>query len=144
MITRAWFIMTTDDLYDYQRKAVNYQCNRPNSALWLDMGLGKTVITLTSIAHLLKVNHLRGVLIVAPIKVTKMVWRQEALKWNHTSGLTFSVMVGNKDQRTRALLRCDLHLGDSQLQSPCLKCFNIRLLSFFLVKKMIIVLVLFR
>ena len=39
---------------------------------------------------------------------------------------------------------CDLHLGDSQLQSPCLKCFNIRLLSFFLVKKMIIVLVLFR
>lgn len=39
---------------------------------------------------------------------------------------------------------CDLHLGDSRLQSPCLKCFNTRLLSFFLVKKMIIVLGLVR
>ena len=73
--------------------------------LWLDMGLGKTVITLTSIAHLLTVGFLRGVIIVAPIRVVRLVWRQEAEKWNHTHQLRFSVVTGTKDQRTRALLR---------------------------------------
>ena len=42
-----------DILHDYQKRAVNFQCTSPTSMLWLDMGLGKTVITLTSIAHLL-------------------------------------------------------------------------------------------
>ena len=73
--------------------------------LWLDMGLGKTVITLTSIAHLLTVGFLRGVIIVAPIRVVRRVWRQEAEKWNHTHQLRFSVVTGTKDQCTRALLR---------------------------------------
>jgi hypothetical protein len=73
--------------------------------LWLDMGLGKTVITLTSVAHLVKTGFLRGVIIVAPIRVIRLVWRQEAAKWNHTSGLKFSLVTGTKDQRTRALLR---------------------------------------
>lgn len=73
--------------------------------LWLDMGLGKTVITLTSIEHLLRVGFLTGVLIVAPIRVARLVWRQEAIKWEHTKRLKFSLLVGNKDQRTRALLQ---------------------------------------
>ena len=56
------FVMLTPDLlHDYQKKAVNFQCTRANSMLWLDMGLGKTVITLTSIAHLLQTKFLRGV-----------------------------------------------------------------------------------
>jgi len=69
------------------------------------MGLGKTVITLTSIAHLLSTQFLRGVVIVAPIRVCRLVWRQEAKKWLHTQGLTFSMLTGTKDQRVRALLR---------------------------------------
>jgi SNF2 family DNA or RNA helicase len=73
--------------------------------LWLDMGLGKTVITLTSIAHLINAKFLRGVIIVAPIRVCRLVWRQEAEKWEHTKHLRFSVVTGTKDQRTRALLR---------------------------------------
>lgn len=98
-------MLTPDLLHEYQKKAVNFQCSHPNSMLWLDMGLGKTVITLTSIAHLLTVGFLRGVIIVAPIRVVRLVWRQEAEKWNHTHQLRFSVVTGTKDQRTRALLR---------------------------------------
>ena len=79
--------------------------------LWLDMGLGKTIITLTSIAHLIRQQFLRGVLIVAPIRVVRLVWRQEALKWDHTKHLRFSVVMGDKDQRTHALMRpADVYL----------------------------------
>lgn len=73
--------------------------------LWMDMGLGKTVITLTSVSHLLTTGFLRAVVIVAPIRVVRLVWRQEAAKWHHTKHLTFSMLTGTKDQRTRALLR---------------------------------------
>jgi SNF2 family DNA or RNA helicase len=50
-------------LHDYQKKAVNYQCDKKNTALWLDMGLGKTIITLTSIRHLIDTGFLSGVII---------------------------------------------------------------------------------
>ena len=104
-------MLTPDKLHDYQKRAVNFQCSHNHSMLWLDMGLGKTVITLTSIAHLISSGFLRGVVIVAPIRVIRLVWRQEALKWQHTKGLRFSVVAGTKDQRTRALLRpADIYL----------------------------------
>jgi SNF2 family DNA or RNA helicase len=73
--------------------------------MWISMGLGKTIVTLTSIAHLLSTGFLRGVVIVAPIRVIRLVWRQEAAKWEHTKHLRFSMMTGTRDQRTRALLR---------------------------------------
>lgn len=99
------------DLHEYQKKAVNFQCSHPNSMLWLDMGLGKTAITLTSMTHLLGTGFLKGVLIVAPIKVIRLVWRQEALKWEHSKHLKFSMLVGDKDQRARALLqKSDVYL----------------------------------
>ena len=98
-------MLTPDLLHDYQKKAVNFQCTHPNSMLWLDMGLGKTVITLTSLAHLINTGFLRGVIIVAPIRVIRLVWRQEAVKWEHTKHIKFSMVTGTKDQRTRALLR---------------------------------------
>ena len=98
-------MLTPNLLHDYQKKAVNFQCTHPNSMLWLDMGLGKTVITLTTLAHLIRTQFLKGVIIVAPIRVIRLVWRQEAAKWEHTKHLTFSMVTGTKDQRTRALLR---------------------------------------
>jgi len=102
---------TPDQLHEYQKKAINFQATHQASALWLDMGLGKTVITLSAIAHLLATQYLRGVLIVAPIRVIRMVWRQEALKWSHTKHLTFSMVAGSKDVRTRALLKkADVYL----------------------------------
>ena len=104
-------MLTADLLHGYQQKAVNHQCSRPNSMLWLDMGLGKTIITLTSLAHLIRTQYLRGVVIVAPIRVIRLVWRQEAAKWQHTQHLKFSMVTGTRDQRTRALLRpADIYL----------------------------------
>jgi len=104
-------MLTPDLLHGYQQKAVNFQCTHPHSMLWLDMGLGKTVITLTSLAHLLRTGFLRGVIIVAPIRVIRLVWRQEAVKWEQTKHLKFSMVTGTKDQRTRALLRpADVYL----------------------------------
>jgi SNF2 family DNA or RNA helicase len=79
--------------------------------LWKDMGLGKTIVTLTSISHLISTGFLRGVIIVAPIRVIRLVWRQEAVKWEHTKHLRFSMVAGTRDQRTRALLRpADIYL----------------------------------
>lgn len=79
--------------------------------IWADMGLGKTITTLTSIVHLINTKFLRGVIIVAPIRVIRLVWRQEATKWEHTKHLRFSMVTGTKDQRTRALLRpADVYL----------------------------------
>ena len=98
-------MLTPDILHDYQKRAVNFQCTHPATMLWLDMGLGKSVVTLTSIAHLLSTGFLRGVVIMAPIRVIRLVWRQEAARWTHTKHLTFSMLTGTRDQRTRALLR---------------------------------------
>lgn len=79
--------------------------------LWLEMGLGKTIVTLTSIQHLLSKNYLRGVLIVAPIRVVRMVWEKESRAWDHTKDLKFSYMIGSRDTRTRALLqKADVYL----------------------------------
>lgn len=102
---------TSDDLHPYQKRAVNFQCSVPQTAMWMDMGLGKTIVTLTSIQHLQASGYLRGVIIVAPIRVCRLVWRQEALKWSHTADMKFSVVLGTKDQRARALMSpADVHL----------------------------------
>jgi hypothetical protein len=104
-------LLGPENLHDYQRKAINHQCTHAHSMMWVDMGLGKTTITLTSIVHLLAQGFLRGVVVVAPIRVVRLVWRKEASKWSHLKHLKFSVVSGNKDQRTRALLqKADVYL----------------------------------
>ncbi len=102
---------TVNDLHGYQQKATTFQSSKPESMLWLDVGLGKTGITLTSMVHLLNSCQVNAVLVVAPIKVCKLVWRQEALKWSHTQHLKFNLILGTKDQRIRALMRpADVYL----------------------------------
>lgn len=104
-------IRTIDLLHDYQKDAVTFQCTRQHSMLWLDVGLGKTVITLTSIVHLMNTGFLRGVVIVAPLRVIRLVWRQEAKKWQHSQNLRFAMLTGSRDMRTRTLLRpADVYL----------------------------------
>lgn len=98
-------MLTPEMLHPYQKRAVNHQCCHPNSMLWLDMGLGKTAITLTTIEYLQRTGWLGSVLIIAPLRVCRLVWRQEATKWTHTKSMTFSLVMGTPDQRTRALLR---------------------------------------
>ena len=79
--------------------------------LWLDMGLGKTVVTLSAIAEKLDRLQINGALVLAPLRVIQSVWRQEAGKWDHTQGLRFSLISGTRDARTRAaLLPADVYL----------------------------------
>jgi len=102
---------SVNELFPYQNHAVSYQVTHQASAVWMDPGLGKTVVTLTSIIQLLDSRILSGVLIVAPLRVCKMVWRQEALKWDHTNKLKFSVITGDRDQRMRMLMqKADVYL----------------------------------
>lgn len=98
-------MMTPDLMHDFQQRAVNFQCTRPESMLWLDMGLGKTVITLTTVAHLISSGFLSAAVVIAPIRVCRLVWRQEAVKWSHLKHMTFSAVLGDQDQRIRALMR---------------------------------------
>lgn len=97
--------MNESNLHPYQLRASKFQCTTHTSMLWIDMGLGKTIITLTSIAKLIEANYLRGVLVVAPMIVAQTVWMKEAAKWDHTRHLKFSLILGDKDQRARALLQ---------------------------------------
>ena len=76
----------------------------PALALWLDMGLGKTSITLSAIEEL-KFNRfeIRKILIVAPKRVAEATWQTEAAKWDHTKGLRFSTVLGTAKRRIKAL-----------------------------------------
>lgn len=104
-------LRTKENLRPYQRKASLFQMQHPNSVLRVDKGLGKTAITLMSIHTLQSMGEVGPVLIVAPLRVVHLVWRQEAKKWAETSNLKFSVITGTLDQRSRALLRpADVYL----------------------------------
>lgn len=90
--------------HDYQRYAIEYIKSHPAAAVLLDMGLGKTSITLTAIADLLFDSfEIRRVLVIAPLRVAKSTWPAEIEKWEHLKLLTYSVAVGTADERRRAL-----------------------------------------
>ncbi|WP_418427930.1 SNF2-related protein [Anaerotruncus massiliensis (ex Liu et al. 2021)] len=90
--------------HEYQRYCIQRILEQPYLALWLDMGLGKTVITLTAVAEL-KYNRfaVSRVLIVAPKKVAEATWQKEAAKWGHLQPLRISTVLGSAQQRIRAL-----------------------------------------
>jgi len=71
--------------------------------LWLQMGLGKTIITLTTIVEKMRAGQVEKVLIFGPLRVIQAVWEREARKWEHTRHLRFSVVHGTKTKRLRSL-----------------------------------------
>lgn len=73
------------------------------AALLIDMGLGKTIISLTALADLLADGTITRVLLVGPLRVVMGVWRQEARKWAHTRHITFKLVHGNETKRLQAL-----------------------------------------
>lgn len=90
--------------HEYQQQAIDFILTHPKAALILDMGLGKTVIALTAIWHLLYDSfEARRVLVVAPLRVARDTWPAEAAKWDHLEGLTMAVAVGTRQQRLDAL-----------------------------------------
>ena len=86
--------------HNYQSYAVDYIETHPVSAVFLDMGLGKTVITLTAINNLLFDSfEVHKVLVVAPLRVARDTWTSEADKWDHLRHLILSVAVGTETER---------------------------------------------
>ena len=96
--------------HDYQAYAIDYIETHPVAAVLLDMGLGKTVISLTAIADLLFDSfEAHRILVVAPLRVARNTWPGEIEKWEHLHHLTYSVVVGTPKERRAALMaRADI------------------------------------
>ena len=91
-------------LHDYQEYAVKFIEEHKIAALLLDMGLGKTITTLTAINNLIyDLFEVRKVLIIAPLRVARDTWSAEVQKWNHLKHLRYSVAVGTAEERIAAL-----------------------------------------
>jgi len=90
--------------HDYQKYAEGFIIDHPACALMLDMGLGKTVITLTSIWLLLyDYFEFSKVLVIAPLRVAQDTWSKECEKWDHLKGLRLSKVLGTVKERKAAL-----------------------------------------
>lgn len=91
--------------YAYQRRAIDFVKATPYCALLLDMGLGKTVATLTAFRELMDDCEVERMLVVAPKKVAEATWADECAKWEHLAGLRVSVILGTERQRVAAMQR---------------------------------------
>lgn len=91
--------------HEYQVYATEYILNHPIAAVLLDMGLGKSVITLTAIFDLTLDSFLvRKVLVIAPLRVARDTWPAEIEKWDHLKGLKYTLAVGSEVKRKTAFM----------------------------------------
>ncbi len=94
------------EAHEYQKYATEFILSHPISAVLLEMGLGKSVITLTALFDLCLDSFLiRKVLVIAPLRVARDTWPSEIRKWDHLEGLTYSVAVGTETERKTAMMR---------------------------------------
>ena len=92
--------------HDYQAYAIDYIETHPIATVFLDMGLGKTSITLTAINDLLFDSfEVHRVLVIAPLRVARDTWTAEVDKWDHLQNLICSVAVGTEAERRAAFMR---------------------------------------
>lgn len=98
--------------HEYQAFATNFILEHPIAAILLDMGLGKSVITLTAIEELMHDRfEVSRVLVIAPLRVATNTWPSEIKKWDHLKDITYSVAVGTEAQRKAALAeKADIYI----------------------------------
>jgi SNF2 family DNA or RNA helicase len=89
--------------WNYQEAAESWILSHRKCGLFLSMGLGKTVITLTAIQKLLAESSVHKVLVVAPLRVAATVWAEEIQKWDHLQGLRAVKVLGSQRDRLTAL-----------------------------------------
>ncbi|MBS4751129.1 DEAD/DEAH box helicase [Carnobacteriaceae bacterium zg-ZUI78] len=90
--------------HKYQRYASEFILKHDASALLLDCGLGKSIITLTAIDELMfDYFDVSKVLVIAPLRVASATWPSEINKWSHLKHLTYSIVVGSEKERQQAL-----------------------------------------
>lgn len=91
--------------HNYQEKAISHIVDKSRCGLFLDMGLGKTVITLTAIDYLkYDAFEIDKVLVIAPLRVADGTWGSEAVKWDHLSHLRIAKILGTPAKRRKALV----------------------------------------
>lgn len=95
--------MNESDLHPYQRYAVDFIERHRFCGLFLDMGLGKTVSTLTAVKRMIYSFEVSKVLVIAPKRVAETTWTTEADKWEHLRCLKLSKVIGTEKERAEAL-----------------------------------------
>lgn len=96
--------------YNYQKNAVQHIIKNIAAGLFIDMGLGKTIITLTALQELFDDFAIHKVLVIAPKKVAENTWPDEIRKWDHLN-LTWSLISGNEKERLIALsIKADIYI----------------------------------
>lgn len=98
--------------HDYQLFAIHFIETHPEAAVLLECGLGKTSITLTALNDMMFDRfEVHKVLIIAPIRVCRNSWAAEIEKWDHLKDMTYSLVLGSREQRLAALRRkADLYI----------------------------------
>ena len=98
--------------HEYQSYAIQRVLEQPRVGLFLECGLGKTVVVLTAVEELVYNElEIQKVLVIAPLRVAQTVWDAEANKWDHTRKLRFSKILGDPVERLRALrARADVYV----------------------------------
>lgn len=106
-------MLTESNLHNYQKACVEHIITHPFCGVFLDMGLGKTVTTLTAINYLMNdYCEINSVLVIAPKRVAESVWQEEAEKWVHLQHLRFSKIIGTQKQRIAAVMetKADIYI----------------------------------
>lgn len=98
--------------HDYQKYATDFILNNPVAAVFLEMGLGKSVITLTAIEELIYNRfEVSKVLVIAPLRVARDTWPAEIEKWGHLKNIRYSIVIGTETERKAALRKdADIYL----------------------------------
>ena len=102
-------MLCREDLHEYQRRGVDFIKDKKRVFMLLDLGLGKTVTTLTAISDLLDSFTINKVLVIAPLRVANSVWPTEVNEWQHLNHLRVNVATGSERKRIAALSStCDV------------------------------------
>jgi SNF2 family DNA or RNA helicase len=87
----------------YQHNIIDHQVDVARCGIWAGMGMGKTCATLTALTHLDLVEQTYPVLVIAPLRVARSTWPDEARKWSHLHAMRVSAIIGTVDERRAAL-----------------------------------------
>lgn len=112
--------------WNYQQYAINHVIDNSASGLFLDMGMGKTVSTLTAIDDLMLLGEVNKVLVIAPLRVAEDTWSTEVDKWDHLKHLRISKILGSKKQREEAInTEADIYVTNREnVDWLVTECFN--------------------
>lgn len=100
------------DLHEYQKYCVDFILQHPSAGIFLDCGLGKSVIALTTIMELMyNFFEISKVLVIAPLRVAQDTWSKECEKWEHLKGIRISKILGTEKERRAAMfIKADIYI----------------------------------